>query len=87
MRPLSRTWAVAVFAVPPRMDGLPNMRRHGERVERRMTTRGWSVYPVRLRDVEQVLYLRVRADEGVIGVGRRVVAALHRSCTAGPKTL
>ena len=37
-----------------------------------MKTCDWSVYPMRLRDADKVQYLRIRADEGVIGVGRSV---------------
>ena len=35
-------------------------------------TRDFSLYPVRLRGSDGTQYLRVRADEGAIGVGRRV---------------
>jgi len=37
-----------------------------------IATRDFSVYPVRLRGSDGTQYLRVRADEGAIGVGRRV---------------
>jgi hypothetical protein len=37
-----------------------------------IVTRDWSVYPVRLRGSDGTQYLRVRADEGAIGMGRRV---------------
>lgn len=41
-----------------------------------MKTRDFSVHPVVLRGHPSVNYLRVRADEGVIGVGRLVSVRL-----------
>jgi hypothetical protein len=35
-------------------------------------TRNWSVHPVRVHGTDTVQYLQIRADEGVIGVGRFV---------------
>lgn len=49
-------------------------------------TRDWSVHPVRLRNVERLQYLRVRADEGAIGLGRRVSVWLENTWRAATVT-